>query len=222
MKDSEFMEILNLYLDHEVSAADTIRLEAEVMNNPQRREIYRQYCRMHKACVLLGAQTAAAAPAWEPARPAALAPRPRAWAFGWSSAGLLAAASLTVMFLVRHHAAVPAAAALAQARIPAAAPAVAAAAVPVAVRADLQPVFTTRALPALADSAGAASVAAPELNDQFAWMNRVQLAPLQGTPVEAAMFQPAPVHFLDTDSGAIGSTPSSQTQGERAAFQFQR
>ena len=220
MKDSEFMEILNLYLDHEVSAADTVRLEAEVMSNPQRREIYRQYCRMHKACVLLGAQTAQTAPAWEPARPAALAPRSRGWALGWGSAGLLAAASLAVVVLVRNHAGAPAAPA--QARSAVAAPAVAVAAVPASVHADLQPVFTTRALPALADSAGSAAVAAPELNDQFAWMNRVQLAPLQATPVEAAMFQPAPVHFLDTDSGAIGAAPSSPNQGERAAFQFQR
>ena len=31
MKDSEFIELLNLYLDHEISAADAVRIEAEVM-----------------------------------------------------------------------------------------------------------------------------------------------------------------------------------------------
>ena len=30
MKDSEFLELLNLYLDHEISPADAARLEAEV------------------------------------------------------------------------------------------------------------------------------------------------------------------------------------------------
>lgn len=53
MKDSEFFELLNLYLDHEISAADAARLEAEVQNNPQRRQVYQQYCRMQKACKVL-------------------------------------------------------------------------------------------------------------------------------------------------------------------------
>lgn len=53
MKDSEFIALLNLYLDHEISAADAARLEAEVQNNPDRRKVYQQYCRMQKACKLL-------------------------------------------------------------------------------------------------------------------------------------------------------------------------
>ena len=53
MKDSEFIQLLNLYLDHEISAADAARLEAEVQSNPERQKIYRQYCRMQKACKLL-------------------------------------------------------------------------------------------------------------------------------------------------------------------------
>jgi hypothetical protein len=50
MKDTEFIELLNLYLDHEISAADAARLEAEVQANLARRRIYHQYCRMQKAC----------------------------------------------------------------------------------------------------------------------------------------------------------------------------
>lgn len=50
MKDPEFIELLNLYLDHEISAADAARLEAEVQGNPARRKVYQQYCRMQKAC----------------------------------------------------------------------------------------------------------------------------------------------------------------------------
>jgi len=53
MKDSEFIALLNLYLDHEISAADAARLEAEVQNNPARRKIYRQYCQMQKGCKVL-------------------------------------------------------------------------------------------------------------------------------------------------------------------------
>ena len=53
MKDSEFIDLLNLYLDHEISAADAARLEAEVQSNPTRRRVYQDYCRMQKACKLL-------------------------------------------------------------------------------------------------------------------------------------------------------------------------
>ena len=58
MKESEFIELLNLYLDHEISAADAVRLEAEVQANPARRKVYEQYCRMQKACRLLTADFA--------------------------------------------------------------------------------------------------------------------------------------------------------------------
>jgi hypothetical protein len=55
MNDTEFIELLNLYLDHEISAADAARLEAEVQKNPARRRVYQQYCRMQKACKLVAA-----------------------------------------------------------------------------------------------------------------------------------------------------------------------
>ena len=67
MKDSEFIALLNLYLDHEISAADAARLEAEVQVNPARRKVYQQYCRMQKACRVLAADftTADSSPATE-------------------------------------------------------------------------------------------------------------------------------------------------------------
>ena len=55
MKDSEFIELVNLYLDHEISTADAARLEAEVQTNAARRQIYRQYCRIQKACRMAAA-----------------------------------------------------------------------------------------------------------------------------------------------------------------------
>ena len=60
MKDQEFIELLNLYLDHEISPADAARLEAEVQSNLPRRALYNQYCRMQKACTSLGADFRAA------------------------------------------------------------------------------------------------------------------------------------------------------------------
>jgi hypothetical protein len=53
MNDKKFMELLNLYLDREVSADDALRLEAEVASSRRRREVYDQYCRMQKACSML-------------------------------------------------------------------------------------------------------------------------------------------------------------------------
>jgi hypothetical protein len=89
MKDNEFIELLNLYLDHEISTADAARLEAEVQRNPARYRIYREYCVMHKGCTLLAADFATEAPttvAFETQRS------------GWGSpfamaAGLMAAAA---------------------------------------------------------------------------------------------------------------------------------
>ena len=36
MKDPEFIELLNLYVDHEITSVDAARLEAEVAQNPAR------------------------------------------------------------------------------------------------------------------------------------------------------------------------------------------
>ncbi len=55
MKESEFIELLNLYLDQEISPADAVRLEHEVQTNARRRTVYHDYCRLHKACRMLSA-----------------------------------------------------------------------------------------------------------------------------------------------------------------------
>ena len=53
MKDTKFIELLNLYVDHQISAPDAALLEAEIQRNPERRKIYREYCQMQKACSIL-------------------------------------------------------------------------------------------------------------------------------------------------------------------------
>src|SRR3954452_15409370 len=102
MKDSEFIELLNLYLDHEISAADAARLEAEVTANAKRRQVYQQYCRMQKACKIVGEkfvpETAAAPAGNVVAFELATAPARRTslYAFG----GLLAAAACVALVFV--------------------------------------------------------------------------------------------------------------------------
>ena len=60
MNDTQFIELLNLYLDHEISPSDAARLEAEVQRNAKRYRVYREYCQMHKACALLSPAYASA------------------------------------------------------------------------------------------------------------------------------------------------------------------
>lgn len=96
MNDSEFIELLNLYLDHEITPADAARLEAEVRNDPERRRTYLEYCRMQKACAILAADFAADRPV--PRR------EPVATGLGWAAAGFasfgVVAAGLAIAFTV--------------------------------------------------------------------------------------------------------------------------
>jgi len=60
MTNTKFTELLNLYLDHEIGIEDAAALEAEIQQNPERREIYRQYCQIHKGCAQLASSFAGA------------------------------------------------------------------------------------------------------------------------------------------------------------------
>ncbi|MBX7121570.1 MAG: hypothetical protein K1X42_05520 [Opitutaceae bacterium] len=53
MKESRYIELLNLYIDHRLTPAEAAELETEVQSSPRRRKIYLQYCRMQKACALI-------------------------------------------------------------------------------------------------------------------------------------------------------------------------
>lgn len=94
MKESEFITLLNLYVDHEITPADAARLEAEVQANPARRRTYRQYCQMSKACTMLAKDFADEAPAPQADNVIALAPASR-FGFGWGP-GAFAATGLAV------------------------------------------------------------------------------------------------------------------------------
>jgi hypothetical protein len=62
MKDERFIELVNLYIDRQISAAETADLEAEMQADPRRRAIYRQYCQMHRATTLVYDSFRAGAP----------------------------------------------------------------------------------------------------------------------------------------------------------------
>lgn len=99
MKDSEFIELLNLYLDAEISPTEASRLEAEVQRNPQRYQVYLQYCRMQKACTLLAADFTTDAPSVVALKPA---PGRSAGMNLFAVAGAMAAAAcLAFVFVTR-------------------------------------------------------------------------------------------------------------------------
>jgi hypothetical protein len=216
MKDSEFIELLNLYLDHEISPEDSARLEAEVNRDPARRRVYRQYCRMQKACVVLADHHRESAPA-QGAMAAAFAPRP-AWADvrGLWTAGLMAAAAgLAVIALSRHGAVAPAVPGTARA-VPAA-PALAASAVP----SEFHPVFVARAL-ALDPATPSPSLTfvSADAGGQFAWMDRVQIAPVQLGAAGGVFVDPKP--RLDFDAHAAEAPAAAPQSVEETAFQFHK
>lgn len=62
MKETRFIELLNLYVDQQLTAAEATELEGELQRNPSRRRTYQQYCRMQKGCAQLFEQERQAAP----------------------------------------------------------------------------------------------------------------------------------------------------------------
>ena len=49
MKDERFIELVNLYIDRQITVSEAAELEDEIQGNASRRAIYRQYCQMHQA-----------------------------------------------------------------------------------------------------------------------------------------------------------------------------
>jgi hypothetical protein len=53
MKESRFIELINLYIDRQIGPEEAAELEAEIARSPSHRRTYLQYCRMHRACTRL-------------------------------------------------------------------------------------------------------------------------------------------------------------------------
>jgi anti-sigma factor RsiW len=177
MKESKFIELLNLYVDHHISPAEAALLEAEVRANPARHRIYREYCQMQRACSELAENFRSEAPAGD-AKRVDFSPRRRAGTIAYATSLLAVAAGIAVVFAVRS-------------RLPekaAAAPETRIAAMPVksspatvtttiAARPALQPVFG----PGLATMREQTTNLADAALEQAAlaeWMNNIQLSSL--------------------------------------------
>lgn len=233
MKDSEFIALLNLYIDHEITVADAARLEAEVQSNPERHQIYRQYCRMQKACTVLAQdfQTEQLSPVGGKVlsfdQPARRAPRVgQMLAFG----GLAAAACVAVFVGLRQQLPGNSVAPIAQERsvaspvassdrVPALKPGLVHA---VSVPAPQPPAPSNRLLltgNAQAEALMAAAV--DQTNAKFEWMRTVQITPLpQRVPVESLRFENSPAAPIDVRPRNYRGQPSAEP--EWVGFKFNK
>jgi hypothetical protein len=106
MNDTRFIELVNLYVDRQISPAEQAELELEIRSNARRRQVYLQYCRMHRATKLVydsfraQAGDQPAAPARQPASIAHIAARARQRRARWyyAAGGLAAAACVAFVF----------------------------------------------------------------------------------------------------------------------------
>lgn len=105
MKDTRFTELVNLYIDRQISPDEAVELELEIQSNPRRRQVYLQYCRMHRATKLVyesfRAQTEQTGqPARQPATIAHIQGRIRQRRMRWAYAASGLAAAACVAFVV--------------------------------------------------------------------------------------------------------------------------
>lgn len=61
MTKERFLELLNLYLDAEISLEEEKELQRELRFNPDRYALYLEYCQLNNACVAIGESFASAA-----------------------------------------------------------------------------------------------------------------------------------------------------------------
>jgi anti-sigma factor RsiW len=204
MKESKFIELLNLYVDHEISATDAALLEGEVQRNPVRRRIYREYCQMQKACNALADTFMVTAPEKTARTVVARGSRSTWRSFGYFAGSLAAAACLAIVFVNRR----PAVHEMASTT-----PAIAVAATnSAAPRVALQPAFA-----GLVRSSATANPVAVADRNSLDWMNRVQL---QQIPVEQLRFENH--QSIQPGDFMLRTVSQAPQQAEMTAFRFQR
>jgi hypothetical protein len=241
MKDTEFLELLNLYVDHEITSADAARLEAEVQSNPDRRRVYHDYCRMQKACTLL-AKDFSEQPAER--KVVAFEPHRLGWGSGlFAAAGIaVAAACVTLVLVNRTRTAVPGAGAplpttvaasntaptpateTKAASISAEPTTLIARTVTVSPRhAELRPMLAsvplTLAGANTTDAEALLAAAQQNAQAQFEWMKSVQLAPIQQLPMDGLRLDARSP--LQPASRTYSSGQPVQGSVEMTAFRFQ-
>jgi anti-sigma factor RsiW len=216
MKDPEFIELLNLYVDREISAQDALRLEAEVVANPKRREVYDQYCRMQKACSMLSDEIAEATPA--PEVTIVQFPTQSPWHIGQFALGIAAAAACAVGIVTYKLHDTSRYMPMPDSPVAAVRPVQAPTPLGLVGESDvMKPVFSTRvsAQRVYASDENAAPVA------QLNWIGDIQMPPVFTSANSELLINPR----TDIKAAALTDAPGQnapQEPAEMAAFRFQR
>lgn len=247
MKETRFIELLNLYVDQQLTAAEATELEAELQSNPSRRKTYQQYCRMQKACAMLFEHDRQAAPSSaklsralaQADRKVVAFPAPRRlWLQRGLWAGGFAAAAACAVFVFVHRPVSSKSDVAAEVQ----APAVSVAAVEAPAPAPVSTVSIPPADPQLNASArlvysvlpvrqlvpmkvvvrDAGASAGEELPD-FAWMRRIKLSPMRPVSAEELLAGAKTQNQQLTNGAFLPVSPRVGSPGfENAAFQYQK
>jgi anti-sigma factor RsiW len=242
MKDSRFIELLNLYVDQQLTATEAAELEAELQHNSSSRRTYQQYCRMQKACTQLFEQERQAAPSTSTLSRALAQADQKVIAFPeqrtmWRQRGAfavgLAAMAACVAFVLVRQTPVPATAPVAStpstvavAAVEPPVPAVQTVDIPPA---DPQATQLRRAyhmflpvrqfVPVQVVSANNEAVNTSEEQPSFEWMKHVELAPMRN--VNADEFALEANNSLQPPAGLyINNRRPEQGLYEKVAFQI--
>ena len=211
MSEREFLKLLNLYLDREISAEDADRLEREVRTDPSRNRTYLQYCRMQQGVRRLGTAEAIRAGEGSPVgRAPARSPVRELWAPSWAWTGAIAAAAVLVLIFVARRP--ESTSATAEDRL-------AADAVPRNPHAAGRPSELALSGDALLLSTFPSSGSTPKVHeDQFNWMRQFQLVSLESRigaqPLPPSPGAPPPVAPLAAPRAA------GDDATEMSAFKF--
>ena len=234
MNDRRFIELLNLYLDHQIELEEAAELEAEVMRNPERRRTYDQYCRLQRACSLLGEKERSHAPesrgfarSLRDAERKIAASRRSTWspAYVGGFAATAMAACVAVIVVVNRS---TDSSLVNDGLADSVQPEQVASGVPVvttpgpahsaAPSFEFQPTFAATGL-GVVRNAREAEIAAND-REALEWMQRVELSPTQRVVVDEQAFETRPT--LQADNRVFRGRHSLQGSTEFTAFQFQR
>lgn len=229
MKENRFIELLNLYIDRQITAAETAELEAELQSNPKRQAVYRQYCQIHTATKQVYASfraNSADNPVNEPGQTGVIElfeSRRRRTNWIHYVGGTAAAACLAVVFFRFQSTATVEAPQVAVQPKPAVVAPVEVAAAPAPVKVDAAPaMISLRDTATLSPDYMAMLTVMREQDEERAFSNeRLRIGRIQPL-FDDNIFEPARLISTQEQRVFRSFQPASAQQTEAAAFQFQR
>ncbi len=228
MNHERFIEMLNLYIDRELSGAEVHEIEEAIAQSPERQKIYAQYCRIERATQHLLAKTEAPLPSIPnliaasraengPIEFDSTAPASRGRWLGWgTSLASVAAACVAVVLVLQK----PGTAGNSGSTAPSSAATFAKTVLPAVDNSTYQTVFV---LDHGHRNGQWGTVRSP--GDSFAWMNQLNFAPIERTEIDSWQMESSnPIEVQSLNPRWISPLGLDDTPRREAmtAFQFQR